>query len=104
MSPTLLIPWGADTQRPRKCAAFVVTDDVTLAIAATLRPARTRTRSPATATTPTPRPPLSAWSVCSLATGNSRDRRNTIRTIEIRLIRRLFSIIVEIIPILIGII
>src|SRR6266851_808957 len=95
--PFLLVP---KTQRPRVCAAFVVIDDETLAIATTLR--TTRTRSPPTATTPAARPSLSARSVRSLAAGNCRDCRSTIGAVEIGFIRRL--ILIEIIPVLIDVI
>src|SRR5882762_9997421 len=43
--PTPRILLAPKTQKPRKCAASVVSSDESLAIAATLRPARTRTRS-----------------------------------------------------------
>src|SRR5258707_7888552 len=91
--PFLFVP---KTQRPRVCAAFVVIDDETLAIATTLR--TTRTRSPPTATTPAARPSLSARSVRSLAAGNCRDCRSTIGAVEIGFIRHL--ILIEIIPVL----
>src|SRR5882724_71910 len=99
--PLLLAP---ETQRPRVCAASVVSGDETLAIAATLRSTRTRTRSPSAATTSAARPPLSTRSIPSLAAGYCSDCRNTIGAIEIRLFSRLFPTVIEIIPVLIDLI
>src|SRR6267378_8703421 len=87
-NPRILL--APETQRPRVCAASVVSGDETLAIAATLRSTRTRTRSPSAATTSAARPPLSTRSIPSLAAGYCSDCRNTIGAIEIRLFSRLF--------------
>src|SRR5882757_6353421 len=86
---TLLTP---KTQRPRVCAASVGISDETLAITATLRSTRARTRSPPT----TP--------IRSLSAGNRRNCGNPIGAVEVRLFSHLFSIILEIIPILIDVI
>src|SRR6266699_2110914 len=98
--PTPLLLLAPKTQRPRVCAASVVSGDETLAIAATLRSARTR--SPPAATTSAARTSLSTRSTRSLAAGNRSDCRSTIGAIEVGFIRRL--ILIEIIPVLIDLI
>jgi hypothetical protein len=80
------------------------TKDETLAIAAALRTTRPRTRSPTAATASAARPPLSTRSIRSLAAGDCRNYGNPIGAVEVWLFSRLFSLIVEIIPVLINVV
>src|SRR6266700_906660 len=100
--PTPLLLPAPKTQRPRVCAASVVSGDATLAIAATLRSTRARTRPAPAATASAARTSLSTRSTRSLAAGNRSDCRRTIGAIEVGVIRRL--ILIEIIPVLIDLI
>src|SRR5271170_4534971 len=103
--PAPRTPFAPKTQRPRKCAASVATVDETLAIAATLWSTGTRTtRPPSTTTASTAWPSLPARPARPLAASSHRNRRSAIGTVKVRLIRRLFAIILEILAILIDLI
>src|ERR1700733_14146829 len=90
-------PEAPKTQKPRKCTASVVSDEETLAIAATLRPAPTRTPWFASAaTTSTARPSLPTRPVRPLTTGSNRNRRRPVSSVEVWLIRRFFSLVLKV--------
>ena len=87
-------------KEPRICAALVVNDDKTLAIAATtmLPAAGTRTRPASAAATSSTRPSLlSTRSIRPLATGSHRNLRSAISPVEVWLVRRLVAVVIEIV-------